>query len=175
VKLVKPVAIAGALLAGAVVGATPAEAATRCVRGSTTYSGRCFTSHRIYRHHRVVEAVPLSNRSHHTATFHCSFSKTITRSFSVGATVSAEAKATLFHLVDASTSISLQTTVTQTAAQATEAGVSVRLRPGQHATCERTYGYVTTRITDRRYAGRYSKTRRYRVRVPSALGVRLAP
>jgi hypothetical protein len=175
VKLVKPVVLAVALLAGAVLGATPAEAATRCARGSTTYSGRCFTSHRIYRHRKVVEAVPLSNHSHHAATFHCTFSRTITRSFAVGATVSAEAKATLFHLVDASTSLTLHTTVTQTAAQATEAGVTVRLKPGQHATCERTYGYVTTRITDRRYAGRYSKTRRYSVRVPSSLGVRLAP
>src|SRR5215212_7977467 len=58
-KLVKFVVLAVALLAGAVLGATPAAAATRCARGSNTYSGRCFTSHRIYRHRKVVEAVPL--------------------------------------------------------------------------------------------------------------------
>jgi hypothetical protein len=169
---VKFVVVAVALLVG-VAGATPASAATRCLRGSTTYSGRCFTSHRIYSHLKVVEAVPLVNRSGHTATFHCSFTRTITRSFAVGASVSAEVKASLFELIDASTNITVQRTVTQTASQATEAGLSVRLRPGQRAACERTYGYVTTRITDTRYTGSVSHRRNYRVRVPSFLGVRL--
>jgi hypothetical protein len=173
VNHVKLVVVAVALLVGAIAGATPANAATRCLRGSTTYSGRCFTSHRIFNHLKVVEAVPLVNRSGHAATFHCSFTRTITRSFAVGASVSAEAKATLFGLIDASTSITVQRTVTQTASQATEAGLSVRLRPGQRATCERTYGYVTTRITDTRYSGAVSHRRNYRVRVPSFLGVRL--
>jgi hypothetical protein len=173
VKHVKLVVIAAALLVGAVAGATPANAATRCLHGSTTFSGRCFTSHRIYHHLRVVEAVPLVNRSRHAATFHCSFTRTITRSFAVAASVSAEAKATLFELIDASTTITVQRTVTQTASQATEAGLTVRLRPGQRATCERTYGYVTTQITDTRYSGSVSHRSNYRVRVPSSLGVRL--
>jgi hypothetical protein len=173
VNHVKLVVIAVALLVGAVAGTTPANAATRCLPGTTTYSGRCFASHRIYHHLRVVEAVPLVNRSAHAATFHCSFTRTITRSFAVAASVSAEAKATLFELVDASTSITVQRTVTQTASQATEAGLSVRLSPGQRATCERTYGYVTTQITDTRFSGLVSHRRKYRVRVPSFLGVRL--
>lgn len=169
-KLLVP---AVALLAGLAGGAGQADAATRCVRGSNTHSGRCFKSHRIYKHQKVAEALPLVNRSNHTGTFHCSFSKTITRSFSVGASVSAEVKASLFKLVDASTSMTVERTVTQTASQATEAGASVRLKPGQRVTCERTYGYVTTRITDTTYVGFQSHSRHYRVRVPSYLGVRL--
>lgn len=171
-KQIKLFVTAAALLA-ALAGASQADAATRCLRGSGTHSGRCFTSHRIYKHLKVVEAVPLVNRSRHTATFHCSFTRTITRSFAVGASVSAEAKASLFELVDASTTVTVQRTVTQTASEATEAGLTVRLRPGQRATCERTYGYVTTRIRDYTYSGTYSRTRRYKVRVPSYLGVRL--
>jgi hypothetical protein len=175
VKHVKLVVLAVALFAGAgaVAGAAPASAATRCLRGSNTYSGRCFTSHQIYSHLSVVEAVPLVNRSRHTATFHCSFTRTITRSFSVASSVSAEAKATLFELIDASTTVTVQRTVTQTASQATEAGLSVRLRPGQRATCQRTYGSVTTRIKDTEYTGLHSTSRHYQVRVPSFLGVRL--
>ena len=168
----KPFVIAAVLLAAALA-ATSADAATRCLRGSTTYSGRCFTSHRIYRHQRVAEAVPLVNRSRHTATLQCSFTHTITRSLDVGASVSSEVKGTLFGLVDASTSITVHRTVTQTASQATQAGASVRLKPGERVTCERTYGYVTTRVTDKRYSGSHVQQRSYRVRVPSYLGVRL--
>ncbi len=172
-KRIKLLLIAVVLPTAVVAGATAADAATRCLKGSTTYSGRCFESHRIYRHLNVVEAVPLVNRSRHTATFHCSFTRTITRSVAVGATVSSEIKGTLFGLIDASTSIAVHRTVTQTASQATEAGLSVRLRPKQRATCERTYGYVSTRITDTRYSGSRVKRRRYSIRVPSYLGVRL--
>jgi len=173
VKHIKLVVAAAALLSASLAAPSAADAATRCLPGSNTYSGRCFTSHRVYRALKVVEAVPLVNRSRRTATFHCSFTRTITRSVAVGVSVSAEVKATLFKLVDASTSISVHQEVTQTASQATQAGLSVRLRPRQSAICQRTYGHVKTRITDTSYSGSRVHRRRYTVKVPSFLGVRL--
>ena len=167
-------ALGAPLLVAAVLAmGSPAQAATRCEKGSTSYSGRCWTIHHVYKHLRVAEAVPLVNHSSHAATFHCSFTRTISRTFEAGISLSYEAKVGLFDLVDVGTHFEVHLSVSQTAAQATEAGLSVRLRAHQRATCERTYGYVTTKVKDVEYAGMYRKTHHYSVKVPSYLGVRL--
>ncbi|MGN6783212.1 MAG: hypothetical protein ACTHJH_17115 [Marmoricola sp.] len=163
-----------------VAGATAADAAsrTRCQRGSSMEGGRCWTRHQIYRHLKVVEAVPLENRSHKTGTFHCTFSRNISQSVEAGYSVAYEAKVSIMKLVDAGTTMTLHMNVSQTASQATEAGASFRLKPGQRVVCQRTYGYVTTRIKDYRWWGSTgahagSSTHYYTVKVPARLGIRV--
>jgi hypothetical protein len=150
-----------------------ARGKTQCVKGSGTYSGRCFTLLRSAKHVTPVESVPLENRSSHKATMHCSFSRTISRSISYGASLSASAEASYFSVVKASVTATVSKEVNQTASQATEAGGSIVLRPGESVTCLRTYGYVTVRVKDYTYRGTTSNSTIRRGKVPSTLGVRI--
>lgn len=145
----------------------------RCVPGSATSSGLCFYFLSSVKHLSVAEAVPLVNRSRKTATFQCSFTRTISRSVAWGASLSAEAKATLFGLLESKISATVSRTVTQTVSQAEAAGLSVRLKPGQSAVCERTYGYVTTRVRREEWHGTKGTSKILTTKVPSYLGVRL--
>lgn len=169
--------VTSVLVAGA-AGSAEATSRTRCQRGSGMESGRCWTRHQVYRHLKVVEAVPLENRSHKTGTFHCTFSRNISQSVEAGYSVGYEAKVSIMKLVDAGTTMTLHMNVSQTASQATEAGASFRLKPGQRVVCQRTYGYVTTRIKDYQWWGGTgahagSSTHYYTVRVPARLGIRV--
>lgn len=169
----RPLLVAAAVAALLVVPTTPAEAATRCTQKGPG-SSQCFTATNVVRGQKVVESVPLVNRSSKPVTAHCSFSKTISRSVSASVTVAGEVKGTLFKVVDASTSISVSASLTQTAEQATTAGGSVRLRPGQRIICQRIYSNVVSRIKEVTYypAPRNSTTRYYSTTTPSSLGVR---
>lgn len=157
----------------AVVPHADAASKTRCAKNSGSYSGRCWQRSTIYKKLKVAEAVPLENKSKRTITAHCSFSRTITRSFTAGADLGYEAKASLFKLVDVGTSVTLHFSVSQTAAQATDAGASVVLKPGQRVTCQRTYGYVTTKIRDYTYTGTKISNRYYAINIPAYIGVRV--
>ncbi len=154
---------------------TPAQAATtRCEPGSGTYSGRCYVNTTtVSKKSIVVEQVPLQNWSSKTVTMSCGFTQTVTRSMSGTVSLSATAKATIFGLVDVSTSVSVSMTVSQTASQATTAGGSVVLSPGESVVCQRIYTWVTQGIKETTYSGSYVSTRTYSVTVPSTLGVRL--
>jgi hypothetical protein len=171
-------ALLGAFLSTAAVSPASAASATRCQKGSNMEGGRCWTRSTIYKHLKVAEAVPLENLSSRTITAHCQFSRTITKTFTGGVDLNYNAKASILGLVDVGTSYTLHMSVSQSAAQATEAGASVVLRPGQRVTCQRTYGYVSTRIKDYRYWGSTgahagSSTTYYTVTVPAYLGVRV--
>ncbi|GAB3656103.1 hypothetical protein GCM10027596_09910 [Nocardioides korecus] len=160
------------------VPAADAASTTRCQRGSGMEAGRCFTRSTVYRHLSVAEAVPLVNNSSRTITAHCSFTRTVSRSMSAGADLGYEAKVTIEGLVDAGTSLTLHMSVSQTASQASTAGASVRLRPHQRVTCQRTYGYVTSRIKDHSWWGGTgahpgSRTVYRTANIPSYLGVRV--
>lgn len=157
-------------------GGSAAHAASRtaCAKGSGTGSGHCWERSTIYKHLKVVEAVPLENRSRRTATMHCSFSRTITRSFTAGASVTSSAKVSIIKLVDAGVETTLHGSVSQTSSQATTAGGTIRLKPGQRVTCQRTYGYVTSRIKDYYYNSKGTHSvRRYAVTIPAYIGVRI--
>lgn len=168
-------ALACSLIPLAVTSTAPAGAATntRCVRGSSTSSGLCFTYLSSVKHLAVAEAVPLQNHSSKTATFNCSFTRTITKSITWGASLSTEAQATLFGFLETKVSGTISRSVSQTAAQATAAGLSVRLKPGQSAVCERTYGYVVTRVRKNEWHGTTGSDKVLTSKVPSYLGVRL--
>lgn len=160
-------------LGGVLAVAGPAAAArTQCAKGSGTHSGRCYTVGHVNHVVKVVEAVPLQNRSNHTVHAHCSFTQTITRAQETSQEVSAGVKADLFSFVSADTSYHLTKKVSQTASQATTAGGSVTLKPGQHVTCERTYGYVTTIVKVYEYSGTRGKHYSVSTRIPSYLGAR---
>lgn len=123
-----------------------ARAVHKCLKGSGAASGTCFTFLSSRKHSVAVESVPLVNHSHKVATLHCDFTQTISRSVKWGASLTASAKATLFGVMEASISATISKEISQTAQQATNAGGSVRLRPGESVTCLRTYGWVTTRV-----------------------------
>lgn len=127
----------------------------------------------VTKHTKVVEAVPLVNHSSKTATMHCGFTQTITRSFSAGVELSETIKAHIFFLVDAETSIKVSMNVSQTASAATSAGGSIVLKPGQSVTCERTYGYVTSTVTRHEWHGLSGTSKKFITKIPSSLGVTL--
>ncbi len=172
------VVIAAAL---ALFDTTPATAAykTVCERGSSTSSGRCYKQmSSVVKRVKVVDAVPLINRSSRKATFHCAFSSSVTREVTLGGSVSvsASAEASLMKIASASvsTTYTLDAHVTMSATQAKEAGGSVVLRPGQKVVCQRIYSHVTFSVRPYTYSGttiRWGTTKS--VTVPSSLGVRL--
>ncbi len=153
------------------LGATPAEAATKCEGG--TGSGRCITVTKVKKHTKVVESVPLENRSSKKATLYCSFTKTISQSITASQSVSGSVKISVFKVVDLSTSIEVSRSLTQTATQATSAGGSVELDPHESVTCQRTYGYVSANVKQVDYTSKKSETKKYTVKVPVSLGVRI--
>lgn len=166
---------AAALLLGmtgtALLGVPSASAATRCEGG--TGSGRCITVSKVKKHVKVVEAVPLENRSKKTATMSCSFTKTVTKSMTGSVSLSVGIKAKVFVVAEASTSIDLSKSVTQSASTATTAAATVKLKPGESVTCERTYGYVKANVKQVDRAGTHTDTKRYTVTVPVSLGARI--
>ena len=150
-----------------------AEAATRCTTAGPG-SSQCFTATHLIKSVQVVESVPLVNKSKKTVNAHCSFSRTITKSVSAGVDLSATVKGTLFKVVEASTTATVHSSVSQTAAQATTAGGSVSLRPGQQIICQRIYSRIVANIKEVTYypMPKNSKTRTYSSTTPSSLGVR---
>jgi len=58
-------------------------------------------------------------------------------------------------------------------ARATTAGGSVRLKPGQRVICQRTYGSLVSKVKETTYRPGSQSVRRFKVRVPSYLGVRI--
>lgn len=153
--------------------APSARARTKCVKGSGTYAGTCYKFLRSTKKVVPVEAVPLRNRSSRTGTFTCSFTRTVSRAVEYGAsaTSSAEAEA-VFGLAKISLSVTVSKKVTQTDTQASTAGGSVTLKPGQSVTCLRTYGSVIMRV--QRYTYRGSEVTYddpSKVRLPAYLGV----
>jgi hypothetical protein len=154
-----------------VVPALPASAAQTCQ--GTTYSGRCLTASKVKRHLKVVQSVDLQNRSSRTAVMHCSFTQTITRSVTGSTTLSVGLKGQVLKVVEASTSVDLSKSVTQTASSATTAGGSVTLKRNQAVICQRTYGYVSADIKESTWSGKKGSTRYYTVTVPIRMGVRI--
>ena len=143
---------------------------TRCVGG--TYSGTCSEYLSSVGRSVYVEAVPLVNRSPYTGTFRCGFSTTVSRSLTASVSLTYEEKVSLLTVVDVSVSANVSMSITQTASQATSAGGSFTLRPGQRVTCYRTYGYVNAIVRERQYAGcRVVSVRDVTTAVPSYLGV----
>ncbi|MBE7325937.1 hypothetical protein IEQ44_14900 [Nocardioides sp. Y6] len=146
---------------------------TRCLKGSGASGGVCFklrsTKYRVKR----VESVPLRNKSSKKATMHCSFTKTISKSVQRKAGISSTAEVNaVFGLAKLNVSVNVEKSVTQTASQATTAGGSIVLKPGEEVTCIRTYGHVVTKV--RRYAwsgNKMTSDEIIKTKIPSSLGV----
>lgn len=147
----------------------------RCLPGNAhprEYVRVCFklvkTKYKVKR----VEAVPLRNKSSQTVTMHCSFTKTISRSVQKKAGLSSTAEVNaVFGLAKLNVSVNVEKSVTQTASQATTAGGSVVLAPGQKVTCIRTYGHVVTKVKRTDQRNDEKKTRIIKTKIPSSLGV----
>lgn len=159
------------------VAAAPSQAASQCTVAGNNASITCWSTSTVSKTTAVVESVPLKNTSSKTATFHCTFSKSLSYTGAItttaGASVSASVKAAIFASVDASVSYSVSLSLSQTAAQATEAGVTVSLKPGQSVVCERTYTKVTATVTET-YTNTKTTTTTYKAVLPSSFGVTLA-
>lgn len=160
---------AGALLVPA--GSAEAAGNTKCFTGGDGRTGTCYTVGPVAKHSVVVEAVPLVNNSSRTVKASCAFTQTITKSIETGISSNTEVKATLFSLVDASTSITIHKKVTQTASQAVTAGGEITLKPHTSITCERTYGYVVSTVTRKVWHDATTTIKKFTVRIPSNLGV----
>ena len=127
----------------------------------------------IERKRVIVESVPLENNSKKTVTAHCGFSLTNTKSELFSSSVTAEIKQDIPLVAEVKFSGTFMRSITQTAAQATQAGGDVTLAPGEHLTCNRTYGYTRFSVhswdnfgTDTGHNQRW-----FKVRVPSRLGI----
>lgn len=168
------IALAAALTVGlGGLTAIPASAATKCEGGTT--AGRCITtSNPVYRS-TVVESVPLINASKtKTVTMSCGFSQTITRTWGVSATLSAEVKAKVWGVVEATVGGSQTASLSQTASAATTAGGSVTLKPGESVTCQRIYGYYTmTTVISTWTASKSLPEQRFTSTLPYSLGVKI--
>ena len=157
----------------ATAGPASAKNITKCVKGSNEYAGRCYKVISSKKKVVVIEAIPLENDSSHKVTVHCSFSRSISKSVSYGASLSASAEASFFSVVKVSVTASVSKEVSQTASEASEAGGSIVLKPGQSVNCLRTYGVVTARVRETTYNGSNIKHRILKAKVPSYLGVRI--
>lgn len=151
--------------------AQPAAHADECVGGSS--SGKCVQVLSTTTQSEVVETIPLTNSSPYDVTVNCGFSQTITRSVEQGASAEMSVSAQVA-AVGASASVGVSESVTQTGSQASSAGGSVDLAPGQTVNCERTYNSVRATMREYSYTGSgTTETARYTVTVPSSLGVTL--
>lgn len=145
---------------------------TKCVKGSSTYGGHCWTVKYSSYKTKTVEATPLVNHSRKSVDVSCSFSKTISKSFEAGYAYTAEAKANVMGLVDAGTSHTLHMNYRQTGEQASRVGAGARLKPGQRIICLRTYGWVRSSV--REFEWRNLKTtfsKSTTVDIPSGIGI----
>ncbi|MBP2416428.1 hypothetical protein ACFFOM_06800 [Microlunatus capsulatus] len=169
--------LAGLVVLGTALGpvalltAPPAAAATRCQGG--TGSSRCVTVSNVKKHLKVVESVSLENKSSKKVTMHCSFTKSISRTTTGSISLTAGVKAQVFGVAEASTSIDITSSVSQSASQATTAGGSVVLRSHESVLCQRTYGYVKADVKEVTSTSTKSSTRRYTVTIPVNMGVRV--
>ena len=153
------------------LGAAPASASTKCTGDGD--AGRCLTASAVKKHVSVVESVPIENDSSKTVTATCAFERTITKGTSASISVTGSVKVSIVKVVDLSTSISVTSEVSQSAATATKIAATIKLKPGQSVTCERTYGYVTAKIKEHWWSGGRDHYRNYTVKVPSYLGARI--
>lgn len=155
--------------------AAPSSAAKAVCYGGTS-SGECYTATSTTKKVKVVETVPLINKSSKTVTANCQFTKSLSFSQSVTATtsgtISASVKAGIFAGVEASVTSTVSTTLSQTASQATSAGGSVKLKPGQSMKCERIYSTIEATVKRVQHTSTSSKTTIYKTTVPSTFGVR---
>jgi hypothetical protein len=171
--------LAGLVMLGTALGpislatATPAAAATRCQGG--TGSSRCVTVSHVKRHLKVIESVPLENTTKKKkVTMSCSFSRSYSRSMTGSITMSAGVKGQVFGVAEASTSIDLSKSVSQTATQATSASGTVTLKPGEAVLCQRTYGYIKADVKEvTTTAKKKASTRYYTVTIPVSMGARI--
>ncbi|MDQ1106443.1 hypothetical protein QE364_003292 [Nocardioides zeae] len=171
----RALALSGA--AAAVIGTTlfvapPAAQADECVGGSS--SGKCVQVLSTSVSTSVVETVPMQNNSGTTASFTCGFSQTISRSVETSASAELSVSAQVA-AVGASASVGVSESVNQSASEASSAGGTVTLAPGESILCERTYSAVTAQMREYSYSGTgTTETARYQVTVPSSLGIRLS-
>jgi 3-hydroxyacyl-CoA dehydrogenase len=151
-------------------GSAGAARKPQCERGSDEHAGRCFTVGTIVHTVKVVEAVPLNNTSNHVVHAKCDFTQEITKEMSTSQEVQAGVKAELFDFIGADTSYKVTKEVKQSAKEATTAGGSVTLQPGQHIVCERTYGSVSSKVKVYEWDGNKSKHYTVTTHIPSYLG-----
>jgi hypothetical protein len=171
-KVVAGVLVTAVLGVGMVgLAAVPASASTKCSGDGD--KGRCLTASAVKKHVSVVESVPIENDSRKTITVTCAFERTITKSTSASISVTGSVKVSIVKVVDLSTSVSVSNEVTQTASTATKIAATIKLKPGQSVTCERTYGYVSAKIREHWWSGGSDHYRNYTVKVPSYLGARV--
>ena len=157
------------------VAALQQDPRTVCQEGSGTQSGRCWKLLESRSKLVVVEAIPLENKTRRKkSNMHCSFSRPVSRSVTVGGSVSASAEFGVFKVVKANITVTVHRDVTQTASQASTAGGSVVLKPGESVVCQRTYGYVWARVKQYTWSGgRDAETIILKSKVPANLGVRI--
>src|SRR3546814_2335528 len=114
---------------------------TVCEKGSGTSSGRCYKQRSaVVKKVRVVDAVPLINRSSKRVTMTCNFSSTITKGITAGgsASVTTSAEASFMKIAKASVSATytLHASVRMSSAQAKSAGGTVTLKRSEEHTSE---------------------------------------
>lgn len=165
---------AGVLGATAIALAAPgaASAGTSCQGGS--YSGHCVETTNEVVSTSVVDTVPMTNNYSTAADFTCSFTSTISESLETSASVDASVSAGIVGAASASVSVGLSQSISQTGSEATAAGVTVTLQPGQTAYCQRTYQHVTASVHEYDYSSSgTSNERNYSATIPSSFGVAL--
>lgn len=179
------VLVASALGAPAPAGAAQSEGAqtykvakkgnkTVCAKGSGSHSGRCWKLLKSGKKVVVVEAITLENKTKKKkVNMHCSFSRTVSKSVEVGGSVSGSVEAGVFSVVKVNVSTTVHKNVSQTATQASEAGGSVTLKPGESVVCQRTFGHVVARVRQYTWSGNKSEVKILRAKIPSYLGVRV--
>ena len=153
--------------------ATPAEATKRCTGNAS--SGVCYTVTHVTKKLKVLQSIPLENKRKKkgTVVFHCNFSDTFTKSMTAGASVSAGVKAKVLGVAEVESSINLSLSVTQSASRAESAAADVPLKRGEGVLCQRTYGYVTAKVLESHYSSSSVYTKRYSVKIPINMGVRV--
>lgn len=146
---------------------------TKCVRGSGPSRGTCYKYLSSRFKLTPVESIPLRNRSSRVVTMSCGFSRTITKSITESASMSSAAEVNaVFGLAKVTVEASVSRSVSQTAEQATTAGGSIRLKPGQQVVCVRTYGSTTLRLQRYEYFPSGKVVRKnFRTKIPAYLGV----
>lgn len=150
----------------------PASAGTSCQGGSST--GHCVVTSNESVSTSVVDTVPLSNNSGIAGDFTCTFTSTVSESLTTTASVDASVSAQILGAASASVSVGLSQSIQQTGSQATAAGVTVRLEPGQTVQCQRTYQHVVALVHEYDYSqSGTSNERDYTATIPSSFGVAL--
>lgn len=165
--LVAVIAFAASLLTAA-----PAQAASQCSGVSGNWT--CVTTSNIVYHTTVTDTVPLINASKYTATMHCSFTSTVTRSWTVSTSLTAGVKGTVWGVAEVSVSGTQTQTLSMTGSEATTAGGSVVLPPGGSVICQRIYGYYSMSTKVELWSNyKVTQTLNFTTTVPYHFGVKL--